>query len=178
MTPTLSWRQAVAACWQCPSVRAIPHPYLQLPPRHILWFTTCAQLVWNTHPLFIQIHPRTPSHGVAAPHYGACKHNIAVWEYNNKFLIVWTFLLPISVIVSFILNTYPQLSPRLEAHRQWLETKKSLKGLSILLARGEQHTNLLSADSQEFSSEWFFFLQKWTQTNTESLDELGWKRKH
>jgi len=39
-------------------------------------------------------------------------------------------------------------------HRQRHETKKSLRGLSILLARGEQHTNLLSADSQGFSIEW------------------------
>jgi len=38
-------------------------------------------------------------------------------------------------------------------HRQQLETKKSLKGLNILRARGEQHTNL-SAALQEFSSEW------------------------
>ena len=39
-------------------------------------------------------------------------------------------------------------------HRQRHETKKSLGGLSILLARGEQHTNLLSAASQEFSTAW------------------------
>jgi len=55
------------------------------------------------------------------------------------------------------------------AHRQRLETRKSLEGLGILLARGEQHTNLLSA---EFSSEWlppFTFYSVSYHTHTYSL---------
>ena len=58
-------------------------------------------------------------------------------------------------------------------HRQRLETKKSLKGLSILLARGEQQTNLLSADSQEFSSEWLppfaFYLVSHTHIQSSTI---------
>ena len=61
--------------------------------------------------------------------------NVGCYTPTHLYLVMY---LPVPVSVSMtLLEKF--------THRQRHETKKFLRGLSILLARGEQPTNLLSA---------------------------------